>query len=529
MTGHAMTTEDDLPTTTAGLPEVQPVRPLRLQDGDRLGLDIAPVRLGIDAGQLRMFAYNGSIPGPTLHVDQGAEITVDVTNEADVETTVHWHGLRLQNRYDGVPRDTQEAIPVGGAFTYQVQFPDPGFYWYHPHVREDVAQEMGLYGTIVVEPTDPTYWPAVDRHLTVTLDDLLVENSHLAPFRRSGPTFTAMGRFGNVLLVNGQTDLVATASVGEAVRLYLVNTANTRLFNVVLPGAVLKLVGGDSGRYERETFVEEVLLAPSERAVVDVRFDSPGRLELGHRTPDRLYPLATFDVADAATHPSITSQEYRALRVDPDLAAVHRAIGNDVSRSPDKILAFSSRMPLLYAAADETATAYACPMHPEVTGSGPDICPKCDMKLVPLAGDAPAEGPTVIASSSHDGADGLEWEDLMPEINRASDPTNMIWQLIDKATGAVTTTSPGGSGWEIRSRSAWSTRWTPTTPCTTPSTSTGLVASSSCPGTETPKPTWSGRRRCSSPPARPSTSSSMSPTRGSGWRTATSLNTPRAA
>ena len=76
----------------------------------------------------------------------------DVSNDGDVEATVHWHGLRLENRYDGVPHETQEPIPVGGTFTYKLQFPDAGFYWYHPHIREDFAQEMGLYGTIVVEP-----------------------------------------------------------------------------------------------------------------------------------------------------------------------------------------------------------------------------------------------------------------------------------------------------------------------------------------------------------------------------------------
>ena len=91
---------------------------------------------------------------------------MQVTNDGDVEATVHWHGLRLDNRYDGVPHETQEPIPIGGTFSYQLQFPDAGFYWYHPHIREDFGLEMGLYGTIVVEPTDPGYWPAADRQLT---------------------------------------------------------------------------------------------------------------------------------------------------------------------------------------------------------------------------------------------------------------------------------------------------------------------------------------------------------------------------
>jgi FtsP/CotA-like multicopper oxidase with cupredoxin domain len=187
-----------------------------------------------------------------------------VTNNGDVDATVHWHGLRLENRYDGVPEETQAPIRIGETFTYKVQFPDPGLYWYHPHMREDYAQEMGLSGPIVVYPSEPSYWAPADRALTITLDDVLIEDGKMAPFRRSGPTFTAMGRFGNVLLINGETEFVDKVAVGEVVRLYLVNTANTRIFNVGLSDARMKLVGGDSGRYEREEFVEEVMLSPSE-------------------------------------------------------------------------------------------------------------------------------------------------------------------------------------------------------------------------------------------------------------------------
>ena len=105
-----------------------------------------------------------------------------------------------------------------------------------------------------------------------------------------------MGRFGNVMLINGETEFSGQAAVGEVVRLYVVNTANTRIFNFAIRGARAKLVGGDSGRYERETFVDEVLLAPSERAVVDVLFDTPGEVQLEHRTPDHIYDLGAFTV-----------------------------------------------------------------------------------------------------------------------------------------------------------------------------------------------------------------------------------------
>ena len=118
----------------------------------------------------------------------------------------------------------------------------------------------------------------------------------MAPFRHSGPTFTAMGRFGNVLLVNGETRFSSEAVVGEVLRLYLVNTANTRLYNFALRGARMKLVGGDSGRHEREEFVEEVLLSPSERIGLDVLFERPGEVVLEHRIPDHIYDLGAFTV-----------------------------------------------------------------------------------------------------------------------------------------------------------------------------------------------------------------------------------------
>jgi FtsP/CotA-like multicopper oxidase with cupredoxin domain len=510
MNGSAADSDDLFTTATAGLPNASSPQVLRLNDGDQLDLRITPVRKRIDDAEMRMLGYNSSIPGPTLHVDQGSEITVQVTNDGDVEATVHWHGLRLENRYDGVPHETQAPIQIGGTFTYKVQFPDAGFYWYHPHIREDFGLEMGLYGTIIVEPSDASYWPAADRQLSITLDDLLVEDGLIAPFHRSGPKYTAMGRFGNVMLINGETGFSGEAAVGEVVRLYLVNTANTRIFNLALPGARVKLVGGDNGRYEREVFVDEVMLAPSERAVLDVKFDSPGEVRLEHRTPDQVYDLGAFSVAGNAV---AAGASFDALRVDPQLTLEHESIGDDLERSPDKVLAFVATMPLLYGddvvpaasyacpmhpevtssepgscprcgmqllpvrSEKPAVTSYACPMHPEVTSSEPGTCPKCGMKLVPSeALPAPDKSPVSYAcpmhpevTSSQPGTcpkcgmklvpadtlpaphedavhhgheqhgeqnDGLEWEDLMPEINRASEPSNMRWMLIDRESGA---------------------------------------------------------------------------------------------
>src|SRR5690242_2185547 len=337
-----VTASEHFSTDTAGLAEAVASELMDLGAGDELELRIAPGTNRIGDSSVRMLAYNGSIPGPTLRVREGSELVVHVANEADLDATVHWHGLRLDNRYDGT-HETQAPIPVGGSFQYRIEFPDPGVYWYHPHIREDYGQEMGLYGNILVVPADPHYWPPVHREVPLTLDDVLIEDGKIAPFGREETTYAAMGRFGNVMLVAGETDLSLSAQVGEVVRFYLTNTANTRVFNVRLPGARMKRVGGDSGRYEREEFVDSVLLAPSERVVVDVLFEQPGQLTLEHRTPERTYALATIDVGAEPATPSLAEQ-FDTLRHNQEWVAERARLAPYFDASPDKTLALVAEM-----------------------------------------------------------------------------------------------------------------------------------------------------------------------------------------
>jgi FtsP/CotA-like multicopper oxidase with cupredoxin domain len=380
----AMATES-FPTDPSGLPEATRPALLELAPGDTLDLRVGPVAKRLGETTVRMLGYNGSIPGPTLKVQQGTEIIVHVTNNGDLDTTVHWHGLRLENKYDGVPHETQAPIPVGGEFTYRIQFPDAGLYWYHPHIREDYTQELGLYGNILVVPAEPDYWPPADREFILTLDDLLVEDGKVAPFSPTETSYAAMGRFGNVFLTSGDPDLRLEARVGEVVRLWLTNTANTRVFNVTLPGARVKLVGGDSGRYEREEFIEGVVLAPSERAVVDVLVDQPGELHLEHHTPDRTYRLARVTVTEDGRG-SAAAREFEVLRRAPELAAERQQLDRWLAAPPDKVLALVAQMddPAAMPAGAGPVT-YACPMHPEVTSDEPGRCPQCGMKLLVTA------------------------------------------------------------------------------------------------------------------------------------------------
>jgi FtsP/CotA-like multicopper oxidase with cupredoxin domain len=443
--GDVHTAAGRFPVETEGLPEATSPERLALGDGDELELEIAPVRKTIGDATVRMLAYNGSIPGPTLEIPEDATVTVHVTNRGDLDTTVHWHGIRLESRYDGT-HDTQSPIPVGESFTYRVHVPDPGAYWYHPHIREDYGQELGLYGNILVTPSEPDYWPPAHRELALTLDDVLVEDGRIVAFEPSGPTHVAMGRFGNVMFVSGEPELSLEVKRGEVVRLYLTNTANTRVFNVTLPGTRVKLVGGDSGRYEHEAFAEEVLVAPSERVVLDVLFEEPGQVLMEHRTPERTYPLAAVSVSAEGAEPDLRDS-FTTLRVNDDLVAAREWATPYLTAPPDKTLGFVGELDL--GGAEEGGT-YVCPMHPEVTSTSADRCPKCGMKLVPAQlaaqdsgeqhehaqhGQQGHEHPMLAES----GPQGIEWEDDMVEVNRLTTRENMRWLLVDRETGAANT------------------------------------------------------------------------------------------
>jgi FtsP/CotA-like multicopper oxidase with cupredoxin domain len=277
-----------------------------------------------------------------------------------------------------------------------------------------------------------------------------------------------MGRFGDVMLARGETDLELSAKTGEVVRFYFTNTANTRVFKAGFAGSRMKLVGGDSGRCEHERFVDDVTLAPSERVIVDVLFDTAGDVALEHRTPEKTYRLGTVTVAGEVADPA-PGLAFDTLRENSEFAALREQIAPRRAAAPDKSIAFVAEMdfeepegPLIYTcpmhpdvASDDPGscpecgmklmptaapTSYTCPMHPEVLSEEPGKCPECGMKLMPASmvgssGGHADEHAHHARDHDHAAAGGIEWEDDMVEVNRGTTPANTRWKLIDRATG----------------------------------------------------------------------------------------------
>jgi suppressor of ftsI len=315
----------ELPTATASTS-------VEVKDGDTLSVVAGLVRRTIAGRTLTMYAFNGQAPGPLIRARQGSTFFVRLRNELDRPMTIHWHGVRLDSQFDGSPGMTQPPIAPGATFVYAVHCPDAGVFWYHDHVREDIGQPMGLFGNLLVEPASSPATPAGRRALPLILSDLLVDGDSVVPFGGDAPNFALMGRFGNVLLINGQPKWQMDAAPGEVVRLLLTNAASARTFNVSFGDAPIKLIASDQGPYARETMVTSIVIAPGERYVADVRFDQPGTVAIVNEVQTIDHFLGEmYDDTDTLGHVAVTG---RPAPADPSFAVLHddSAVVRDIAR-----------------------------------------------------------------------------------------------------------------------------------------------------------------------------------------------------
>jgi len=233
------------PTSTQGLEFVNASETIELKNGDKIDLSIDIIKKEIAGKEIRMFGYNGQIPGPLLIVDQNTQTYINVTNNLDVNTTIHWHGLRLDNKFDGNPGVTMEPQAPGDSFEYKLDFVDEGIYWYHPHVREDFQQELGLYGNMLVNSQYDDYYNNVNKAIPIILDDILIGDDGLFPFFKEFGNHGVGGRWGNIMLINGNENYNLDVRTGEVIRFFITNVANTRVFNFLIPNAKIKLIGSN--------------------------------------------------------------------------------------------------------------------------------------------------------------------------------------------------------------------------------------------------------------------------------------------
>jgi FtsP/CotA-like multicopper oxidase with cupredoxin domain len=376
------------------LPELRPTQVHHLKDGDMIEFKAGFVKEKIDGRWMTRLAYNRQIPGPTLIVPRGSKIKLKLVNKTGEPTALHSHGLRVDDKNDGVVGIGQAAIENEQSMIYDLKFPDAGIYWYHPHMSDEYGQEMGLQGNFLVTDDKMGPLPLVDREEILMVDDILIEDGGMPGFKDGGLSFALMGRYGNKYLINNKSNWRSNARVGDIVRYWLTNSANARPVKIKFDGAKMKLIGADHGLYQSDQLVDDVVLAPSERAVVDVLFSKVGSTKIVNVGPGKPALMGSVDVrrskilkGEAQTS---KSQAFEKLIIRDALAKEFSSVRAFLAGKPDVTMRLEATL----------SGAHAAHM--------------------------------VAVDASHG---GVEWEDSMPDMNEMMSTEDVTWRVIDAASG----------------------------------------------------------------------------------------------
>ena len=226
-------------------------------------------------GKTQVWAFDGIAPGPEIRVKQGQSVRRRVINNLSHPTSVHWHGIRIDNRMDGVAGLTQPAIEPGDQFDYDFVAPDAGTYWYHSHSRSFEQVARGLHGALIVDEAEPV---DVDRDEVLVLDDWLIDpdTAQIAASFGAMHDLSHAGRLGNYVTTNGKYNLAKSVARNERLRLRLINASNARIFQLALDGLEGWIVAFDGMPLSQPSPVQDTfVLAPAQRIdlIVDVTAD----------------------------------------------------------------------------------------------------------------------------------------------------------------------------------------------------------------------------------------------------------------
>jgi FtsP/CotA-like multicopper oxidase with cupredoxin domain len=222
------------------------------------------------------YAYNGRIPGPRIHLREGDHVRINVHNKLPEKTTVHWHGLIVQNAMDGPADITQAPIESGDFYTYEFTVKQHGTYLYHPHASSDRTQALGLYGALIIDPANIGGETRADHEYVIQLQEWLL---------RDGLTFPAMPMDGmqpNYFTINGKS-YPSTETIhmklGETLKVRFIGTNNGFVHPMHNHGGPFDVVARDgqqlstAARYTADT----VNVAPGQRYDVIWRAREKGK------------------------------------------------------------------------------------------------------------------------------------------------------------------------------------------------------------------------------------------------------------
>ncbi len=276
--------------------------------GDVIDLTVGSGHRIVEGRRGPGIAVNGSVPGPLIRLREGQNVRLNVTNNLDVDTSVHWHGLLVPFQMDGVPGISFPGIHPRQTFSYEFPIRQSGTYWYHSH--SGLQEQSGHYGPLIIDPAgaEPV---AYDRDYILLLSDFTVLDPHFIMsrlrtgegyFNRQLSTWTDqypmsgeerrmwaemrmpatdimdIGAPTYTFLANGRgpsEGMEYLFRAGERVRLRVINGSAQSFFNVRIPGLAMTIIAAD-GQNVRPVEVDEFQIGTAETYDVIV---TPGNAE----------------------------------------------------------------------------------------------------------------------------------------------------------------------------------------------------------------------------------------------------------
>lgn len=364
-------------------------------------------------------AVNGSLPAPTLVFTVGDTALIYVHNQSDEPTSVHWHGIFLPNRMDGVAHLTQHPIPPHKTYVYKFPVLQDGTFWYHSHFS--LQEQIGLYGALIfnkrTEPDIPTIpvvlsdwsdmnpheinrrlhagndWFAIKKKTTQSYSEAIKAGRLGVKLTNEWKRMTAMDvsdvYYEKFLLNGAPTQHLSQFKAGDQVRLRIVNGSASTYFWLSFAGGKLKVIANDANDV-RPVEVDRMLIAPSETYDVVVTIPENMKYEFLATAEDRTNHASLW-LGSGMDMPAdkLPKLDYFAgmkmmngmMRMNGDM----KPMGHEMSLQQVDMNAVM--YPELKKSSSNVADhltnkkVYVCPMHPDVVSDKPGTCPKCGMDL----------------------------------------------------------------------------------------------------------------------------------------------------
>lgn len=276
---------------------------------------------GTDGGLSDLWLYNGQLPGPEIRVKKGERVKVRFTNKLETPSTIHWHGIRIENAMDGVPDLTQEAVQPGESFLYDFVAPDAGTYWYHAHFMSWNQVPRGLAGPLIIEEETNPF--SLDNDIIMMLNDWRLDDDGRLETESFGARhdFSHAGRLGNWLTINGQSLPDIPLQQGKWHRLRLINSSAARVLDLEPSRFGARVIALDGQAFDSPRTIEgPVQLSPAQRMDLVLRPEGPGTIPFETVT-GKPFTFANFKVQPGRKDARVLSMPAANALPEPDLAS----------------------------------------------------------------------------------------------------------------------------------------------------------------------------------------------------------------